>query len=236
MSYSRTEGRAHDALRPVSFQPGFIIYPEGCVLVSFGSTRVLCSASVEDQVPPFRKDSGGGWVTAEYAMLPRATHTRSQRAGNKGRPPKGRSVEIQRLIGRSLRGAVNLDAMGERTITIDCDVLQADGGTRTAAITGGWVALALALRKIDAEGALLAPIAAVSVGIVQDSVLLDLEYVEDSRAQVDMNVVGSADGALVEVQGTAEGAPFQRHQLDAMLALAVDGIQQLCELQRQALA
>jgi ribonuclease PH len=233
--FERPDGRAPDALRPVSFEPGFIVYPEGCVLVSFGGTRVLCAASVEEKVPPFRLGTGGGWVTAEYAMLPRATHTRSQRAGDKGRPPGGRSVEIQRLIGRSLRGAVDLDAMGERTITIDCDVLQADGGTRTAAITGGWVALALALRKVDAEAALVRPMAAVSVGIVADEVLLDLAYQEDFRAQVDMNVVGTADGALVEVQGTAEGLPFQRAQLDAMLSLAMEGITRLCRLQQQAL-
>ncbi len=210
------------------------------MLVSFGDTRVLCTASVEEKVPPHKRGSGEGWVTAEYGMLPRATHTRSDREAARGKQ-SGRTQEIQRLIGRSLRAVFDLAALGERTISLDCDVLQADGGTRTAAITGAWVAASDAVSWLMAQGKLARSplrdaVAAVSVGIVDGTPLLDLEYVEDSACDTDMNVVMTGSGGFVEVQGTAEGAPFSRSEMDSLLALATKGIGELVELQRQALS
>ena len=239
MSFRRSDGRAADALRPVRIELGAMKFAEGSALVEMGDTRVLVSASVEARVPPFLVDSGRGWVTAEYAMLPRATHTRSRREVSQGRP-SGRSAEIQRLIGRSLRAVVDLTAMPERTIAVDCDVIQADGGTRTAAITGAYVALAQAMAHMLLSGdierwPLDDQLAAISVGIVDSSELLDLEAAEDQRAEVDMNVVGTASGNLVEVQGTGEKTTFAREQLDRLLDLALGGIRELCELQRQVL-
>jgi len=230
----RADGRQADELRPITLTTGFQRYPEGSVLVRWGETHVLCAASVEDGVPPFRLDSGGGWLTGEYAMLPRSTDTR------KSRRHGGRETEIQRLIGRALRAAVDLDRLGPRTLYIDCDVLQADGGTRVASITGGFVALALALERLRGKGALTAdpilePLAAVSVGIVDDAALLDLPYEEDSRAEVDMNLVLTAGGRFVEIQGTAEHQPFDGGQLEQLLSLGRQGIGRLCELQRRAL-
>src|ERR671927_786955 len=224
MSFARTDGRAADDLRPVCITPGFLPYAEGSVLIQMGNTRVVCAASLEDRVPPFLRNSGQGWLTAEYAMLPRATQTRTSREIGRG-GPSGRTHEIQRLIGRSLRAVADMKALGERTITIDCDVLQADGGTRTAAITGAYVALALAnqqLLKIGKITRSLATnhVAAVSVGIVGNTPLLDLKYDEDSRAEVDMNIVCTDDGRFIEVQGTAEGVPFAREQMDSLLELA----------------
>jgi ribonuclease PH len=232
----RSDGRRPDQLRPLEILPHYQKHAEGSALIKLGDTWVLCSASVEDGVPPFLKGKGTGWLTAEYAMLPRATHTRSKR------DPGGRGKEIQRLIGRSLRAAVDLSRLGERTIAVDCDVLCADGGTRVASITGAWIALAFAIRKLVAAGkladasALRPPVAAVSVGIVGGEVVLDLPYVEDSQADVDMNVVGTEAGALIEVQGTAEHAAFDRRQLDAMLDLAAIGLRALTAAQRQAIA
>jgi ribonuclease PH len=236
---SRRDGRRADALRPVRFTRRFTAHAEGSVLVEFGDTRVLCTATVEDGVPGFLRGKGQGWVTAEYGMLPRATHTRSPREAAKGKQT-GRSQEIQRLIGRSLRAALDMRALGERTVTIDCDVLQADGGTRTASITGAYVALADACellikrRQIQASP-LHGQIAAVSVGIIRGVPMLDLDYSEDSEAETDMNVVMNNGGAFIEVQGTAEGHAFRRHELDALLNLAVSGIAELCSLQMQAL-
>jgi ribonuclease PH len=231
----RADGREPDALRPVTLITGFQQFAEGSVLVRWGSTQVICSASVEQAVPPFRLDSGGGWVTGEYAMLPRSTTTRKPRRHG------GRETEIQRLIGRALRAAVDMDRLGPRTIWVDCDVLQADGGTRVAAITGGYVALALAVHKLIDEGALagepsplLDPVAAVSAGIVDGVALLDLPYEEDSRAEVDMNLVMTASGRYVEIQGTAEHEPFDREQLDALCRLGWSGIRQICALQARA--
>jgi ribonuclease PH len=236
VSAARPDGRATGQLRAVRFEPGFIGHAEGSVLVAFGRTRVVCTASVEDRVPPHRKGSGGGWVTAEYGMLPRATSTRNERAGVRGRPQDGRAVEIQRLVGRALRAGVDLGALGERQVTIDCDVLEADGGTRTAAVTGGYVALALALRAVGAAAALRRAVAAVSVGLVDGEARLDLCYEEDAHAAVDLNVVGTDAGELVEVQGTAEGQPFRSvGGLDRMVALALEGVAQLCTLQRAVL-
>jgi ribonuclease PH len=236
---SRRSGRAADALRPVRFTRHFTRHAEGSVLVEFGDTRVLCTATVEDGVPPFLRGKSSGWVTAEYGMLPRATHTRSPREAARGKQ-SGRTQEIQRLIGRALRAAVDLAALGERTITIDCDVLQADGGTRTAAITGAFVALAeacevLQRRRQVAASPLHGQVAAVSVGIVRGAPVLDLDYAEDSEAETDMNVVMNNGGAFIEVQGTAEGHAFRRHELDALLNLAASGIGELCALQAQAL-
>lgn len=232
--------RAFDELRPVSFQLGFVIHPEGSVLISAGNTRVLCNATVQETLPAWLKYSNKrhGWVTAEYAMLPRSTAVRTNR---ETLTPKGRTQEIQRLIGRSLRSAVNLDRLGERQIMIDCDVIQADGGTRTAAITGGYVALALALKRLEKQkligaGVLVQPIAAVSVGVVDGQAVLDLDYEMDVAAEVDMNVVMTGDGRFVEVQGTAEKAPFQPSALNDMLQLATKGIKQLLQLQADALA
>jgi ribonuclease PH len=236
----RLEGRAADALRPVTITRGWLDHAEGSVLVEFGRTRVLCAASVTVGVPRWRKGSGLGWVTAEYAMLPRATHTRSDRESVKGRIG-GRTHEISRLVGRSLRAAVDYKALGENTIVIDCDVLQADGGTRTAAITGAYVALADAVSYLRGRNALAGEplvnsVAAVSVGILNGQPRLDLEYVEDVAAETDMNVVCTGDGKFVEVQGTAEGQPFDRVELNALLDLAAVGCADLTRLQEQALA
>jgi ribonuclease PH len=236
---TRPSGRAADELRRVSFTRRFAKHAEGSVLVEFGDTQVLCAASIEESVPPFLRGKGQGWVTAEYGMLPRATHTRSAREAAKGKQT-GRTQEIQRLIGRSLRAVIDLKALGERTITLDCDVLQADGGTRTASITGGYVALAeacerLVKRRAIAASPLHGQIAAISVGIVSGVPVLDLDYTEDSQAETDMNVVMNNGGAFVEIQGTAEGHAFRRHELDAMLNLAASGIGQLFALQAQAL-
>jgi ribonuclease PH len=236
---ARNEGRGAQALRPVTISRHFTKYAEGSVLVEFGGTRVICTASVEESVPPFLKGKGTGWVTAEYAMLPRATHTRSPREAAKGKQT-GRTLEIQRLIGRSLRAVTDLAALGERSVYIDCDVIQADGGTRTASITGAYVALADALTACRDKG-LLAQIplkeavAAVSVGIVAGVPLLDLDYQEDSAAEVDMNFVMTSSGRFVEVQGTAEAEPFTLEQMDAMRGLAVEGIRQLFAIQQEAL-
>ena len=236
---SRPSGRAPDELRRVSFMRRHARHAEGSVLVEFGDTQVLCTASVEDSVPPFLRGKGQGWITAEYGMLPRATHTRTAREAARGKQ-SGRTQEIQRLIGRSLRAIADLKALGERTITLDCDVLQADGGTRTAAITGGYVALAeacahLVQRRLIAASPLHGQVAAVSVGICGGVPVLDLDYDEDSQAETDMNVVMNNGGGFVEVQGTAEGHAFRRHELDALLNLAAAGIGTLFELQEQVL-
>jgi ribonuclease PH len=239
MSFQRSAGRAHDALRPLTLQRHYTKHAEGSVLIAFGDTQVLCTASVEDKVPPHKRGSGEGWVTAEYGMLPRATHTRGDREAAKGKQ-SGRTQEIQRLIGRSLRAVFDLKALGERTLTLDCDVLQADGGTRTAAITGAFVAASDAVSMLRAQGKLDASpirdhVAAISVGIVEGVPLLDLEYTEDSACDTDMNVVMTGAGHFVEVQGTAEGAAFTRAQMDALLALATRGIAELVAAQRRSL-
>ena len=236
----RHDGRRADELRPVRIERGFTEYAEGSVLVSFGRTRVLCTASVEESVPPFLKGTGQGWVTAEYGMLPRATHTRTPREAAKGKQG-GRTLEIQRLIGRSLRAVVDLAALGERQVVLDCDVLQADGGTRTAAVTGAWVALADACDALVARGVLSASpvrdqVAAVSVGLVGGEALLDLDYAEDSTCDTDMNVVMTGAGGFVELQGTAEHGAFGRSALEAMLALAEKGIGELLAAQRESRA
>ncbi len=238
-SFVRSGQRAADQLRPVRITRGYTIHAEGSVLIEFGDTRVLCTASVEEKVPGHKKGSGEGWVTAEYGMLPRATHTRGDREAARGKQ-SGRTQEIQRLIGRSMRAVFDLKALGERTIHLDCDVLQADGGTRTAAITGAYVAAHDAVSTLLASGKLtaspiLGPVAAVSVGIVQGVPLLDLEYTEDSACDTDMNVVMTGAGHFIEVQGTAEGAAFSRRELDALLALAEKGVTELVALQTQAL-
>ena len=239
MTFERSAGRLADALRPVSIQRGYTRHAEGSVLVSFGHTQVLCTASVEEKVPPHKRGSGEGWVTAEYGMLPRATHTRSDREAAKGKQ-SGRTQEIQRLIGRSMRTVFDLSALGERSIHLDCDVLQADGGTRTAAITGAFVAAHDAVTWLLGQGRIAASpirefVAAVSVGVLQGTPLLDLEYTEDSTCDTDMNVVMTGAGGFVEVQGTAEGAPFTRAEMDRLLALADKGIHELLVLQRTAL-
>ena len=231
----RADGRGPRDLRPISFQLGVQKWAEGSCLVRFGDTQVLCAATIADRVPPHLRGKGTGWVTAEYSMLPRATAERSQRESAKGRIG-GRTHEIQRLVGRSLRGVVDLAKLGERTVTVDCDVLQADGGTRTASITGGYVALAAALITYGMERTLLGRIAAVSVGIVEGIPLLDLDYPEDSRADVDFNVVGTDAGTYVEVQGTAEGKPFDRAAMNGLLDLAQLGLGQLFEAQAAAVA
>ncbi len=236
---SRRNDRAADALRAIRFTRNYTRHAEGSVLVEFGDTRVLCNATVEDGVPGFLRGKGQGWITAEYGMLPRATHTRSAREAARGKQ-SGRTQEIQRLIGRSLRAVVDLRALGERSVTLDCDVLQADGGTRTAAITGGYIALADAMaslraRKILSASPLHGQVAAVSVGIVGGAPVLDLDYEEDSEAETDMNVVMNNGGGFIEVQGTAEGHAFRRHELDALLNLAAAGISELCALQSQVL-
>jgi ribonuclease PH len=239
-AFIRTGDRAADQLRPVRITRGFTIHAEGSVLIEFGQTRVLCTASVEEKVPPHKRGSGEGWVTAEYGMLPRATHTRSDREAARGKQ-SGRTQEIQRLIGRSLRAVFDLKLLGERTIHLDCDVLQADGGTRTAAITGAFVAAQDAVAGLLAAGKLavspiVQPVAAVSVGIVGGTPLLDLEYVEDSACDTDMNVVMTGAGHFVEVQGTAEGAAFTRAEMNALLGLAEKGIAELVALQQAARA
>ena len=237
---SRPGQRAADALRPVRITRSYTIHAEGSVLIEFGDTRVLCTASVEEKVPPHKRGSGEGWVTAEYGMLPRATHTRSDREAAKGKQ-SGRTQEIQRLIGRSLRAVFDLKALGERTIALDCDVIQADGGTRTASITGAFVAAHDAVTKLIADGKLAkSPIkghvAAISVGMLKGQALLDLEYVEDSACDTDMNVVMTGAGHFVEVQGTAEGVAFTRAEMDALLALAEKGIGELVALQQKSLS
>ncbi|MGH7707174.1 MAG: ribonuclease PH [Vulcanimicrobiaceae bacterium] len=238
-NFERSDGRAATSLRPVTIEPNVLAYAEGSALISVGRTRVLCAATVEERLPPWLRGRGEGWITAEYAMLPRATAERTQRESAKGRLG-GRTHEIQRLIGRALRAVTNRGALGERSIVLDCDVLQADGGTRTAAITGAYVALALALAHSFEPGTprwpLIGQLAAVSVGFVERTGLLDLAYDEDSRAEVDMNVAMTDSGAFVEVQGTAEARPFDRPQLDVMLALADAGIRELFEHQRTAIA
>jgi len=239
MSFVRSAGRAAHALRPVTLCRHYTRHAEGSVLVAFGDTKVLCTASVEEKVPPHKRGSGQGWVTAEYGMLPRSTHTRSDREAARGKQ-SGRTQEIQRLIGRSLRSVFDLGALGERTIHLDCDVLQADGGTRTAAITGAFVAAHDAVTWLLAQGRIQATpirdfVAAISVGVVEGTPLLDLEYIEDSACDTDMNVVMTAAGGFVEVQGTAEGAPFSRAEMDALLALADQGIRELVQAQRAAL-
>ena len=240
MSFARTDGRAPDELRPVCITPGFLPYAEGSVLIEMGNTRVVCSASLEDRVPPFLRNQGQGWLTAEYAMLPRATQTRTSREIGRG-GPSGRTHEIQRLIGRSLRAVADMKVLGERTITIDCDVLQADGGTRTAAITGAYVALALASQQLLKAGKIQRSVvsdqvAAISVGIVGNTPLLDLKYDEDSRAEVDMNVVCTGDGRFIELQGTAEREPFSRSQMDELVALGTRGIEALIAIQKKVIA
>ncbi len=236
---SRPLDRLNDQMRPVRIIPGFLKHPDGSVLIETGDTRVLCSAMVEERVPPFLKGSNTGWVTAEYSLLPASTETRSPREAARGKI-SGRTSEIQRLIGRSLRGIVDLDKLGERTIWIDCDVIQADGGTRTASVTGSFVALYLALKKLKDNGTIESiPIndyvAAISVGIVEGIPVLDLEYVEDSAADVDMNVIMTGRGDFVEIQGTGEKSVFSRQDLDALLGLAQKGIQELIALQKNIL-
>lgn len=239
MSYTRTDGRELDQIRNTKITPNISPYAEGSALIEVGGTKVICTASVEDKVPMFLRNKGQGWVTAEYAMLPRATNTRTQRESSRG--PSGRTQEIQRLIGRSLRAVMDMKALGERQIFIDCDVIQADGGTRCASITGAYVALALACRGLVRRGVvktspLLSEVAAVSVGIIEETSILDLAYVEDSNAEVDMNIVCTGTGQFIEIQGTAERQPFTREQMDEMLALAEKGINQLFAAQRSALA
>src|SRR5678815_4316583 len=240
MSFERTDGRAADELRTIKITPDFLPYAEGSVLIEMGNTRVACAATLEDRVPPFLRNTGQGWVTAEYAMLPRATQTRTARETGRG-GPSGRTHEIQRLIGRSLRAVSDMKAFGERTFTIDCDVLQADGGTRTAAITGAYVAFALATKRVIKTGRISRQIlsnsvAAVSVGIVNNTPLLYLKYDEDSRAEVDMNIVCTGDGKFIELQGTAERDPFSREQMDELVALGEHGIQELIGLQKTVIS
>ncbi|HJM90928.1 MAG: ribonuclease PH [Alphaproteobacteria bacterium] len=235
----RPSGRAVDQLREVTLEPGFSKYAEGSCLIRFGDTHVLCAASLDDRVPPFLRDSGQGWVTAEYGMLPRSTHSRTGREAARGKQ-SGRTQEIQRLIGRSLRAVTDLKAMGERQIRLDCDVLQADGGTRTASITGAWVALHIALSGMLKEGLiekmpLTDHVAAVSCGLYQDTAVLDLDYAEDSNAQADANFVLTGNGGIVEIQGTAEEDPFSREQFNSLMALAEKGIGELTILQKQAI-
>jgi ribonuclease PH len=231
---TRIDGRSDDQMRPVTITPNYLRNAEGSALIELGGTKVICAASVEQRVPPFLVGKGQGWITAEYGMLPRATTTRTDREAARGRQ-SGRTTEIQRLIGRSLRAAIDLKALGERTLYIDCDVVEADGGTRTASITGGWVAVALALAKVAPEArAQLVEIAATSVGVVEGRPMLDLAYVEDSTAEVDFNVVMTGAGEYVEIQGTAEGRPFSRATADRLLELARNGIADLVQKQRMA--
>ena len=242
-NFKRTDGRRADELRDVGITPGFMPYAEGSALIEMGRTRVICTATLEDRVPPHKRNTGTGWLTAEYAMLPRATQQRTQRETGRG-GPTGRTHEIQRLIGRSLRAVTDLALLGERTIMLDCDVMQADGGTRTASITGAYVALVLACQSLRRAGKISrlpvrGEVAAVSVGIVGGAPLLDLNYEEDSRAGVDMNIVGTGDGRFIEVQGTAEGEPFSQEEMDALVGLARAGLQSLfaaqCAAVEQAL-
>jgi len=232
----RADGRLDEQLRPTRITPNYLIHAEGSVLVESGKTKVICTASIEDRVPPFRRNSGKGWVTAEYGMLPRATTTRTQREASSGRVG-GRTQEIQRLIGRSLRAVTRMEELGERTVTLDCDVIQADGGTRTASITGAFVALALAVNKMREQDMIRTMpivdyVAATSVGIVEGMPMLDLAYIEDSKADVDMNVIKTGAGLYIELQGTAEAMPFGREALNRLLDLADTGIRQLIALQR----
>ena len=231
----RPSGRIASELRQVKFTRNFTMHPAGSVLVEFGNTKVICTASVENSVPGFMRGRGEGWITAEYGMLPGATNTRNDREAARGKQ-NGRTVEIQRLIGRSLRAMVDMTKLGERTIRLDCDVIQADGGTRTASITGAAVALVDALKKIDAESALVALVASVSVGIYNNTPVLDLDYAEDSKAQTDMNVVCLGSGGFIELQGTGEGAPFSGDELQKLIALAEKGTSELLALQQAALA
>lgn len=238
MTYQRPDARAYDQIRNTKITPNISPYAEGSALIEVGGTKVICTASVEERVPMFMRNKGIGWVTAEYAMLPRATNTRTQRETQR---PAGRTQEIQRLIGRSLRAVVDTQLLGERQIILDCDVIQADGGTRCASITGAYVALALACRRLMRQGIvktspILSEVAAISVGIVEDTPVLDLAYAEDSTAEVDMNIVCTGAGKFIEIQGTAERAPFSREQMDEMLILAEAGINRLFEIQRNALA
>jgi ribonuclease PH len=235
----RPSGRAPDQLRPIRLEPGFSRYAEGSCLIRFGETHVLCTASVDEKVPPFLRNTGRGWVTAEYGMLPRSTHTRTDREAARGKQ-SGRTQEIQRLIGRSLRAVVDLPALGERQVLIDCDVLQADGGTRTASITGAWVALHIAFEKLKTDGKIAAnpitgQVAAVSCGIWEGTPVLDLDYPEDSKAQADANFVLTSNGGVVEVQGTAEEKPFTEAEFLSLMALAKKGVAELTALQRQAI-
>ena len=238
MTLTRINGRPNDLMRPVLITPEFTRYAEGSALIEIGMTRVICTASVEDKVPPFLRGQGKGWVTAEYSMLPRATATRTPRETGRF-PVSGRTQEIQRLIGRSLRSVIDGRRLGERTICLDCDVIQADGGTRAASVTGAFVALVLAMQRLYNDGKLAAPlpisdfVAAVSVGMVSGAALLDLDYSEDSRAEVDMNIVCTGAGQFVEIQGTAESKPFNREMMDEMVTLAGRGITQLIEIQRK---
>lgn len=239
MSFARSDGRRADELRAVHLRPGYLPHAEGSALIEMGNTRVICAASVEERVPPFLRGRGQGWVTAEYAMLPRATLQRTQRESGRG-GPSGRTHEIQRLIGRSIRAVVDMALLGERTVMLDCDVLQADGGTRTAAITGAYVAFALACRALVRTGKLTRlpirdEVAAVSVGILKGTPLLDLNYTEDSQAAVDMNVICAGDGRFIEVQGTAEREPFTRAEMEQLLGLATQGIADLVNLQRDVI-
>jgi len=240
MSFARTDGRAADEMRPVHIQPDFLPYAEGSALITMGNTRVICAASLEEGVPRFVRNSGQGWLTAEYSMLPRATHTRTAREIGRG-GPSGRTHEIQRLIGRSLRAVTDMKAIGERTIYIDCDVLHADGGTRTAAITGAYVAFALASKHLMKIGKITRPlltnqVAAISVGIVGNTPLLDLKFDEDSHAEVDMNVICTDQGRFIELQGTAEGEPFSRDQMEELLALGMRGIEALIDVQKNVIS
>jgi ribonuclease PH len=235
MRKPRPDGRPLDALRNVEMIPHFHRPSEGSVLYRAGGTVVLCTASVDDKVPPFLEGKGQGWVTAEYQMHPRANPRRQDRDG-RGKAPSGRTQEIQRLVGRALRAAVDLERLGPRTVTVDCDVLEADGGTRTASVTGGFVALAMALAKVGATRALREALAATSVGHLEHGLALDLCYIEDSQARVDLNVVATASGKIVEVQGTAEGEPVERREVDAMVDLALSGVARLTQLQRETLA
>jgi ribonuclease PH len=240
MSFARTDGRAADEIRETEIQPDFMPYAEGSALIIMGDTRVVCSASIDESVPRWVRNKGEGWITAEYSMLPRATHTRTARDSSRGKT-QGRAQEIQRLIGRSLRAIADLRALGERTIYLDCDVLHADGGTRTAAITGAYVAFALASNKLLRTGKITRPlmtdqVAAVSVGIVENTPLLDLKYDEDSRAQVDMNIVCTSKGLFIELQGTAEKGPFSREQMDDLLQLGMGGIEVLLAKQKSIIS
>ena len=240
MSFERPDGRRADELRLARITTDYLPHAEGSALIEMGQTRVLCAASVEDRVPPFLRNKGVGWVTAEYAMLPRSTTQRTPRETGRG-GPSGRTHEIQRLIGRSLRAVIDTSLLGERTITLDCDVIQADGGTRTASITGAYVALVMAVRRLMRDGKIkrspiLNEVAAISIGILGETPLLDLNYIEDSQAEVDMNVVCTGDGRFIEIQGTAEREPFSREQMAQLLELAGKGINELVNLQRQTLA
>lgn len=238
MSIKRDDNRELNQLRDVKITPNYIVHPEGSVLIEFGNTKVICNATVNDSVPPFLRNQGTGWVTAEYSMLPRATESRNMREANKGKLT-GRTMEIQRLIGRSLRACINLKKLGEKTVILDCDVIQADGGTRTASITGAYIALEIAVKKLLMEGKikenpLISQIAAISVGVVGGEVMLDLKYTEDSAAEVDMNVIMNSENRFVEVQGTGEEATFTRDELNKLLDSAEKGIKELFEIQKTA--